>query len=104
MCFHGNQMAEDSGSARAISAVVRGRVQGVAYRYTTQRVGERLGLAGWVRNERDGSVSVRAQGDSAVISRFLDFLEEGPPAARVHTVAVNEVPIDPHLAGFTVRQ
>ena len=96
-------MAEDSGSTRAISAVARGRVQGVAYRYTTQRVGERLGLVGWVRNERDGSVSVRAQGDSAVISRFIDFLEEGPPAARVEVVAVNEVPIDPRLSGFTVR-
>ncbi len=97
------EMADDSGSTRAISAAVRGRVQGVAYRYTTQRVGERLGLVGWVRNERDGSVSVWAQGDSAVISRFIDYLEEGPPAARVQTVAVNEVQFDRHLAGFTVR-
>jgi len=96
-------MPEHSRSKRAISAVVRGRVQGVGYRFTTQRVGQRLGLAGWVRNESDGSVSVRAQGDESAISRFVGFLEEGPPAARVQAIAVNEEPVDPALSGFTVR-
>jgi acylphosphatase len=96
-------MAEDPGSKRAISAVIRGRVQGVGYRFTTQRVGHSLGLAGWVRNESDGSVSVRAQGDRAVVSRFVDFLEQGPPAARVQDVAVREETMDPLLTGFTVR-
>ena len=96
-------MAEQSGSERAISAVVRGRVQGVGYRFTAQRVGHRLGLDGWVRNERDGSVTVRAQGVDAVVDRFIGFLEEGPPAARVQTVTVNDEPIDTTLSGFTVR-
>ena len=96
-------MADDEGAWRAIEAVVSGRVQGVGYRYTTQQVGRRLGLAGWVRNDIGGSVTVRAQGRDEVVSRFVDFLREGPPAARVSTVDVNEASVDQTLTNFTVR-
>ena len=95
-------MKDHAGTKRAITAVVTGRVQGVGYRYTTQRVGQRLGLVGWVRNEADGSVTVRAQGDSETVSRFIDFLDEGPPAARVETATVTDQPLDRDLSGFRV--
>ena len=96
-------MAEQTGDERAVSAVVSGRVQGVGYRFTTQDVGSRLGLQGWVRNQRDGSVLVWAQGNRGVIARFLGFLEEGPPAARVRAVDTTEQDLDGALVGFTVR-
>ena len=96
-------MADDSGRERAISAVVTGRVQGVGYRFTTQSVGSRLGLTGWVRNQHDGSVLVWAQGSREVIARFVGFLEKGPPAARVRAVDTTEQSVDPALDEFTVR-
>ena len=88
---------------RAIVATVTGRVQGVGFRYTTQRVGARLGLDGWVRNQTDGTVRTWAQGSPEVVARFLGFLEEGPPAARVVDIAVDEVTPDLELTGFQVR-
>ncbi len=87
---------------RAVDATVTGRVQGVGFRFTTQRVASALGLEGWVKNQSDGSVRTWAQGDSSVVDRFLGFLEEGPPASRVAAVAVTEVPPDSGLTGFHV--
>jgi len=87
---------------RAVNATVTGRVQGVGFRFTTQSVAIRLGLCGWVKNQPDGSVQTWAQGSSAAVERFLGFLEEGPPAARVLSVAVTEVTPNPALDGFRV--
>ena len=72
---------------------VTGRVQGVNYRATAARVARRHGLAGWVRNEPDGSVLLDIEGDPAAISAFLDWCASGPPAARVR--AVDQTPADP---------
>ena len=88
---------------RAITATVTGRVQGVGFRFTTQRVATQLGLDGWVRNQPDGSVQTWAQGPSTLMERFIGFLEEGPPASRVLAVDVNDVTPDPDLDGFRVR-
>jgi acylphosphatase len=54
---------------RAISATVRGRVQGVGYRYSVIRVAHELGLVGWVQNTPNGSVKTWAQGHEAVVAR-----------------------------------
>ncbi len=86
----------------AVIATVSGRVQGVGFRYTTQRVGARLGLDGWVRNQHDGTVQVHVQGAADVVDRFIEFLKEGPPAARVIGVEVSEVSADTDLTGFSV--
>lgn len=88
---------------RAISAVVVGRVQGVGYRYSTQRVGTELGLAGWVRNRPDGTVEIWAQGNDAEVDRLVEFLGTGPPACRVTSLIVNDTDPDPGLSGFGVR-
>ena len=90
-------------STRAITATVSGRVQGVGYRYSAHRVGMQLALEGWVRNEFDGTVRTWAQGTPDAVARYLGFLEEGPPAARVESVSVTEVSPDPDLSGFRVR-
>ena len=54
--------------------VFRGRVQGVGFRATAERIATPLGLAGWVRNEPDGSVACEVQGAPTVVAAFLDEL------------------------------
>jgi len=72
-------------SAR-LHAFVRGRVQGVGFRYTTQAEAKKLGLGGWVRNLYDGAVEVDAEGDRTQLEVFLAFLHRGPLGAHVDAV------------------
>ncbi len=65
---------------------VVGKVQGVAFRYYTQKKAISLGLCGWVRNLQDGRVEVLAQGDKAAISQFFEWLHSGSPSAKVDFV------------------
>jgi DNA ligase D-like protein (predicted 3'-phosphoesterase) len=81
---------------------VAGRVQGVFFRDTTCRRALELGLAGWVRNDNDGSVRVHAEGPADAIELLLEFLAQGPPAASVESVAVEEVKIEGHEQ-FAIR-
>lgn len=69
-----------------LHAVVRGRVQGVSFRYFTQRRAESLFLTGWVRNLPDRSVELVAEGPRTNLDTLVAFLWEGPPAARVTAV------------------
>lgn len=73
-------------SSKRLRAVVRGRVQGVGFRYSTQEEATRLGLAGWVRNLPDGGVEVEAEGDGAALEDLLRFLAQGPRMAHVQSV------------------
>lgn len=88
---------------RAITGVVRGSVQGVGFRYNTQRMAQQLRLVGWVRNESDGSVRVWVQGPAAPLARFSSFLERGPRGAFVSAVEVEGVEPDPTLHRFDIR-
>ena len=72
---------------RRLQAIVRGRVQGVGFRATTQGEARRLGLPGWVRNRGDGAVEVLAEGDEARLKLFLAYLHRGPWGAGVASVA-----------------
>jgi len=66
--------------------LVRGRVQGVGFRWWTRRVATQLGLRGTVRNRLDGSVEVRAEGPRDSVDRLREVLRQGPPGARVTAV------------------
>jgi len=88
---------------RAIVATVSGRVQAVGFRFTTERVGTNLDLEGWVMNQPDGTVRTWAQGAEENVTRFLGFLEEGPPSAQVTGIRIDDVAVDPALTGFRVR-
>ena len=70
------------------SVRVIGRVQGVGFRYFTVRAAQRTGVAGWVRNEPDGSVVCDAQGKSEAVEEFLRELRLGPRFSRVEDVQV----------------
>src|SRR6202142_4790200 len=67
--------------------LVRGRVQGVGFRWFVEREAHILGIAGWVRNNPDSSVEVLAMGTSAQLAGLRSRLREGPRAARVDDVA-----------------
>jgi len=71
---------------------VRGRVQGVAFRWYARERAQELGLAGWVRNRRDGRVEAWLQGEAAAVEAMLVWLRRGPPAARVEGLEVRGVP------------
>ena len=70
--------------------IVTGRVQGVWYRGWTVDEAVALGLDGWVRNRRDGSVEILVSGPDAAVEALIERCREGPPAARVERVAVEE--------------
>ena len=70
--------------------LVRGRVQGVGFRWFVEREAHILGIAGWVRNNHDGSVEVLAQGTRDQLSGLHSRLREGPRAARVDAVEVSD--------------
>lgn len=70
--------------------VVSGRVQGVGFRWFVEREARILGLSGWVRNKHDGSVEVLAAGTKEQLGALYDKLKEGPRAARVDNVDVEE--------------
>jgi acylphosphatase len=70
--------------------VVSGLVQGVWFRESTRRLAERYGVAGWVRNEPDGTVQALFEGAPEVVARLVDFCRLGPPGAEVERVEVFE--------------
>ena len=67
--------------------VIRGRVQGVGYRAWVDYQARRLGLQGWVRNRRDGSVEAVFEGAEDVVARMIAACRQGPASARVDEVA-----------------
>ncbi len=71
-----------------LSLVVRGRVQGVGFRWYVQREAADLGVAGEVRNRFDGSVEIEAEGARAALERLAALVRQGPPGARVTDVEV----------------
>jgi acylphosphatase len=70
--------------------VIRGRVQGVGFRYFVQSIASRESIVGWVRNLDDGRVETAAAGEADAMERFERALREGPPGSRVDQVTVDD--------------
>ena len=81
---------------------IRGRVQGVGYRYFTLRIALGLGVRGWVRNLPGGDVEVHAEAASAVLQNFRAELERGPSASQVREVVEEVVAVTGHYASFEI--
>jgi acylphosphatase len=78
------------GAPRRVRVIVRGRVQGVAFRAATAEAARRAGACGWVRNRPDGPVEAPSEGAHVSIDAMLAFVRRGPRAARVTDVEVLE--------------
>ena len=68
---------------RSVRVSIRGRVQGVGFRYFVRRYAQLGGIVGWVRNQGDGSVELEASGTQQDISTFIAQVEQGPDTSRV---------------------
>ena len=98
-------MPKNSGrpTVQRLHALVRGRVQGVSFRYYTVLEATRLGLVGWVRNNPDGSVEMIIEGNSSVLRDFIDFLHVGSPHSNVSEVTATWHEASGSLKEFQVR-
>ncbi len=95
-------LAVVSKSQTAVRAEVRGRVQGVGFRDAVLSRAHDLGALGWVRNGEDGTVLAHVEGSEAAVKALVDFLEEGPPAARVEGVETEPAKVEGHEQ-FAIR-
>ena len=87
---------------KAVRARITGRVQGVGFRAWMEQTAARLGISGWVRNRRDGSVEAVLAGDTSKVDEMLTMCWQGPPAAKVDGVSV-EAAAAPESEGFEGR-
>ncbi len=80
---------------------ISGQVQGVGFRYQFSEQAQRLGITGWVRNRRGGSVEAMIDGTPEAVEALLAWARQGPPAAQVERVEVSAA--EGTFAGFELR-
>ena len=94
---------DENGAIEHCLVRVRGIVQGVGFRDGCMRRARALGIAGWVRNRRDGSVEALLQGSPRQVAQMCEWLRHGVPGARVDALEQAAVPApSPPLEGFDV--
>ena len=76
------------GKVRA-RVIIEGRVQGVFFRHHTEGTALRVGVKGWVKNRRDGSVEAVFEGDQERVDQIIQWCHRGPSGARVTNVSVS---------------
>ena len=86
-----------------LEAIVRGRVQGVGFRYHVSHRARQMGVTGYVRNLWDGSVEVVAEGDKTRVDQFLSYLQVGPRSAWVREVVTDWRAASGEFHSFEVR-
>ena len=100
-------MSDTPGGAAPITRHLRitGRVQGVYYRASMVQQALALGVHGWVRNRRDGSVEALATGTPDAVQALIAWAQQGPALARVERVEVKEaLGAAEVLVGFEQRE
>ncbi len=84
----------------ALAITIKGRVQGVGFRFSAVNKAQQLGLKGFVQNRIDGSVYIEAEGDPEDLNEFVQWCWQGPPSARVDDITKQEIPVrDYHRFG-----
>lgn len=83
--------------------VIHGKVQGVGYRFFATRVARRIGLKGWIQNNRDGTVEAMVEGEKATIDEWIEELREGPRYAEVTKVDQETKEFTGRLGDFDVK-
>ena len=87
----------------SVQSIVYGYVQGVFFRAFVDRRASQLGLKGYVRNLRGGSVEVLAEGERENLEELIAYLEVGPPAAKVKEVTTKWSDYTGKYTGFRIR-
>jgi acylphosphatase len=83
---------------------IAGRVQGVAYRYSTYQEARRQGVVGWVRNLADGRVEATFEGEDDAVNRMVHWCRRGPPGAFVEAVDVSWIEPTGEFGAFGIEQ
>ncbi len=81
---------------------IYGQVQGVFFRFSAKEEADRLGLAGWVRNNVDGSVEAMVVGPKVKLVEFIKWCKKGPPQAAVENIEVDWRPEDMAFESFEI--
>lgn len=88
---------------KAVHMVVSGRVQAVGFRYSTKILADKLKIAGWVKNNPDGTVEVVAQAENDPLLKFINGVKASPsPSGRVNHITTTEIP-KINSTSFTVK-
>ena len=95
-------MNNEHGMMKCLSIKVLGKVQGVGFRFYTQKTARELGVNGFVKNERDGSVYIEARATDEIMETFLHWVSKGPEWARVDEMNVQEIPLKEYEA-FSIK-
>ncbi|MEZ5105151.1 MAG: acylphosphatase [Draconibacterium sp.] len=82
---------------------IKGRVQGVGFRYYVYKKATEFGLTGWVKNTTEGNVKAVVQGEESILKTFLEFLLIGPPLARVDKISKYETEVSTVFDKFSVN-
>ena len=85
-----------------VSVIVRGRVQGVAFRNYTCRQALELGVTGWVRNLPDGAVEGLFEGEDGAVAALVEWCRSGPPAAQVERLETHQGIHSGEFEDFTI--
>ncbi len=85
-----------------IHLIIKGRVQGVGFRYWCREMAQQLGVTGWVRNLFNGDVEVVAEGSSEQLNELLKWCRKGPPYAFVKDVTVSYEPATDEFSDFDI--
>jgi acylphosphatase len=86
-----------------VRLAIEGRVQGVWFRESTRREAARLGVRGWVRNRREGTVEVVAEGPEDMVRKLAEWCHHGPPSARVTRVRETPEAFQGEFSSFEVE-
>jgi acylphosphatase len=88
---------------KAFSGVIKGRVQGVGFRYSAKIKADELQLTGWVRNLPDESVEILANGPLSALEQFMHYLKAGPIGSQVESAEFQWLPEPQEYRGFEIR-
>lgn len=86
-----------------VHLLIKGKVQGVSYRFSAREIAERLSITGWVKNTAEGHVEAMATGNEEALQQFISWCKKGPPGAKVTEVLVNPVGETP-FKGFSITR
>lgn len=86
-----------------VHLLIKGKVQGVSYRFSAREMAERLSLTGWVKNTAEGQVEAMATGNEEALQQFIAWCKKGPPGAMVTDVEINPVRETP-FNGFSITR